>query len=240
MQYSYSKLTSFYECPYAFYRYYQLHEEGEGNLFATYGILVHSILERYAKGELQLDDLVKEFDSSFELEIDKPIYMYGKDLTPSYYAKGITFFSNFKGFWGLKPLESEYKFEVELGQNTFVGVIDLVAEDDNGDLIIIDHKSSSKFSRKDLKSKARQLYLYALAAYKKYGRFPTQLWFNHFKNDYIEKIQFNQEDYDEAIEWALHTMTLIESCFDFKPNNSDKFYCGFLCDYRNDCEHREE
>ena len=239
MQYSYSKLTSFYECPYAFYRNYQKHEAGESNMFAEYGIIVHSILERYAKGELQLENLVKEFDASFELNVNEPILMFGRDLTESYYDKGIEFFSNFKGFWGLKPLESEYSFEIELGKDTFIGIIDLIAENDNGDLIIVDHKSSSKFSKKELKEKSKQLYLYAKAIYDKYGKFPKELWFNHFKNNYLEKITFDIDYYNETIKWALDTIHKIEECLDFNPNNSDKFYCGYLCDYRNNCEYIE-
>jgi RecB family exonuclease len=239
LQYSYSKLTSFYECPYAFYRNYQKHERGESNLFASYGILVHSILERYAKGELNLEDLVDEFTSSFEMSINEPIIMFGKDLTDSYFDKGVTFFSNFNGFWGLTPLESEYKFEIELGDNTFVGIIDLVAEDDKGNIIIIDHKSSSKFSKKDLKSKSKQLYLYSKAIYDKYGKFPKELWFNHFKNDYREKIEFDKAFYEDTIQWALDTIEAIEACMDFNPNNNDKFYCGYLCDYRNSCEYKQ-
>lgn len=239
MQYSYSKLTSFYECPYAFYRNYQQHEPGESNLFASYGILVHSILERYAKGELHLEELVDEFTSSFEMSINEPIIMYGKDLTSSYFDKGVTFFTNFKGFWGLTPLESEYRFEIELGNNTFIGIIDLVVQDKDGNIIIIDHKSSSKFSKKDLKSKSKQLYLYAKAIYDKYGKYPAQLWFNHFKNDYVEKIEFDMDFYNETIAWALDTIEEIEACLEFDPNNSDKFYCSYLCDYRNSCEYKQ-
>lgn len=239
MQYSYSKLTSFYDCPYAFYRNYQLHEKGENNLFASYGILVHSILERYAKGELKLEELKDEFISSFELEISDPIIMFGKDLTESYLEKGIYFFDNFKGFWGLKPLEPEYKFEIELGNNTFVGIIDLILEDEKGNIIIVDHKSSSKFSKKDLKSKSKQLYLYAKAIYDKYGKFPIELWFNHFKNNHVEKIVFDKTFYDETVHWALETIEKIETCMEFKPNNNDKFYCNYLCDYRNNCEYNE-
>ena len=214
-------------------------KNGEDNIFASYGILVHSILERYAKGELQKKDLVDEFKNSFELEISEPIMMYGRDLTESYLEKGIIFFSNFEGFWGLNPIEAEHRFEVPLGHSTFVGVIDLIATNDTDDIIIIDHKSSSKFSKKELKEKSKQLYLYATEVYEKYGKFPKELWFNHFKNDYIEKIKFNIEDYRESVNWALDTIDKIESCLEFNPNNSDKFYCGYLCDYRNNCEHKE-
>ena len=101
-QYSFSKLTSFWECPLRFYRHYQLNEVGEENQFAEYGILVHSILEHYAKGKLQIDELVEEFKASFEMNISEPIYLYGRDLTQSYYDKGVAFFSNFKGFWRTK------------------------------------------------------------------------------------------------------------------------------------------
>ena len=216
-----------------------LKKNGEDNIFASYGILVHSILERYAKGELQKEDLVNEFKNSFELEISEPILMFGRDLTESYLEKGIAFFSNFEGFWGLKPIEAEHRFEVPLGHSTFVGVIDLIATNDTDDIIIIDHKSSSKFSKKELKEKSKQLYLYATEVYEKYGKFPKELWFNHFKNDYIEKIKFNIEDYREAVNWALDTIDKIEACLEFNPNNSDTFHCGYLCDYRNNCEYKE-
>lgn len=237
MQYSFSKLTQFYDCPYAFYRYYFKKEKGDSNVFAEYGILVHSILERYAKGELEKESLVEEFKSGFELSIQEPILMFGRDLTQTYFDKGVGFFSNFKGFWELEPLQSEFEFETSLGNDTFVGVIDLICRDSEGNIIIIDHKSSSKFTKKALKAKARQLYLYSKAIYDKYGKFPTQIWFNHFKDDYREKIFFQKDDYDEAINWALETIQKIEACIDFEPNINDKFYCGYLCDYRNNCDY---
>ena len=239
MQYSFSKLTSFYECPYAFYRNYQKKEIGIDNQFASYGILVHSILERYAKGELNLNQLVDEFNSGFEMSISEPIVMFGRDLTQSYFDKGVEFFSNFKGFWGLLPLEAEYKFETKLNDdNSLIGIIDLVARDDNDNLIIIDHKSSSKFSKKELKEKVRQLYLYSKAIKEKYGKFPAEVWFNHFKSNHVEKLKFSEDDYNEALSWALETINKIESCIDFEPNNTDKFMCDYLCDYRENCDYK--
>lgn len=239
MRYSFSKLTSFYECPYAFYRNYQKNEVGIENQFASYGILVHSILERYAKGELKLNQLLNEFSSGFELSISEPILMFGRDLTQTYFDKGVEFFSNFKGFWGLLPLEAEYKFETQLNDdNSLVGIIDLVAKDGDDNLIIIDHKSSQKFSKKELKAKARQLYLYSKAIKEKYGKFPTEVWFNHFKANYIEKIKFSQDAYEEALSWALETIDKIESCIDFEPNNTDRFMCDYLCDYRENCDYK--
>lgn len=238
MQYSFSKLTQFYDCPYAYYRYYVKNEKGIDNLFAEYGILVHSILERYAKGELKKECLVEEFKASFELRITQPILMFGRDLTQSYFDKGVAFFSNFDGFWELEPLQSEYRFETSLNEDTFVGVIDLILRDNEGNIIIVDHKSSSKFTRKELKTKARQLYLYSKAVYDKFGKFPSELWFNHFKDGHLEKIIFQKTDYDEAIQWALETIENINACMGFEPNVNDRFYCGYLCDYRENCDYK--
>lgn len=239
MRYSFSKLTSFYECPYAFYRNYTKKEVGIDNQFASYGILVHSILERYGKGELKLNQLIDEFKSGFEMSISEPIIMFGRDLTQSYFDKGVDFFTKFKGFWGLTPLELECNFETQLDENnSLIGIIDLVAKDSDENLIIIDHKSSSKFSKKELKEKARQLYLYSKAVKEKYGKFPNEVWFNHFKNNYLEKIKFSESDYDESISWALETIDKIESCIDFEPNNTDRFMCDYLCDYRENCDYK--
>lgn len=238
MRYSYTKLTSFDECRYAFYRYYQKNEQGENNVFALYGIIMHSILERYAKGELQITELAETFEEEFNLAISQ-IMMFGKDLTYSYYSKGMEFLENFNGFWGLKPLEAEYHFETPLGEDTFVGVIDLIALDENDNIIIVDHKSSSKFSKKELKDKVKQLYLYSKAIFDKYGKFPKELWFNHFKNQHQEKIPFDIDVYNETIKWALAKIQEIEACMEFNPNTSDKFHCCYLCDYRNNCEYKE-
>lgn len=118
-----------------------------------------------------------------------------------------------------------------------MGVIDLICVDNEGNIIIVDHKSHSKFSKKDLKSKLRQLYLYSKAIYERYGKFPTQLWFNHFKDNFIEIQLFHKEDFDEAIEWALSTIQKINESIEFEPNNKDSFICHCLCDYRNSCDY---
>ena len=101
-RYSFSKLNSFHTCKYGYYQRYILGLKGEGNCYSSYGTLVHSIMERYAKGELKLNELADVFDWEFDNAIPEPFptKMFGNpyDMRGNYYKDGINFLSNFKGY----------------------------------------------------------------------------------------------------------------------------------------------
>ena len=80
----------------------------------------------------------------------------------------------------------------------------------------------------------RQLYLYAHGVKQKYGELPSLLCFNCFKNQQFIEEPFNQEAYEETLDWAGKTIETIASEEDVKPN-IDYFQCRYLCGYHNDC-----
>ena len=162
------------------------HKKGIGNCFSSYGLEVHSIMERYAKGELTLWDLVGIYEWEFDAAVPEkfPSTKYCKDMRKLYYDQGLEYLKNFAGYDDRKILEVESQFDYEIDDWTFNGVIDLVFEDKDGKLIIQDYKSKSSFKNKREQAEyARQLYLYALFVKKKYGRYPD----NKEKNMYITK-----------------------------------------------------
>jgi len=59
---SFSRVNSFQKCPYCWYLEYFLSEgespPSEENAFAEIGSLIHKILEKYVKGELEMFDMV--------------------------------------------------------------------------------------------------------------------------------------------------------------------------------------
>lgn len=242
-KYSFSKLKNFESCKYGFYRRY-FEEDWDGATHGTseFGTFCHNILEKYFNGELKQDELldyyIKNYDENVTASFD--LYMsakFKKNFAEAYYKDGYEYFKNFTWDEELVPIAVEHSFNVNV-DNKFIliGKIDLICQKDDK-FIIIDHKSKSKFKNKTEKHDyARQLYIYAAGFYKKYKRFPDELRFNMFrKGDYVN-IEFNIDDYNEAIDWCRKVVEDIDSTFDFSPNG-DEFYCRNFCGFRNDCKY---
>ena len=80
----------------------------------------------------------------------------------------------------------------------------------------------------------RQAYMYSTFVYGEYGEFPKQIWWNHFKENKVAKIDFDIEEYKDAIRWFVSTIGEIYQDNDFMPNKS-YFTCNILCDFREEC-----
>ena len=65
MTYSFSRLNSFFTCPYEWHRVYIDCCDKENSAMAQYGTLMHEILEKYAKGELSVFELSTYYEDHF-------------------------------------------------------------------------------------------------------------------------------------------------------------------------------
>lgn len=241
-RYSFSKLSSFHTCPYGYKLTYIDHLRGIGNCFSSYGSFVHSIMEQYAKGELDLWDLADVFQWQFESSVPEPFpkSKFCKNMRQLYYDQGLSYLKNFSGYSGKKILEVESSFDIDIDDWIFTGIIDLVYEDSDGKLVIQDYKSKSSFkNKKEQAEYARQLYLYALYIKKKYGRYPDILRFMMFRKNITVDIQFDESMLEEAVSWAKNTVSLIRWCWDFHPD-CDDFYGEQLCNHREYCENKNK
>lgn len=250
--YSFSKVKNFFSCPYAFYcRYFSKPELKDpsvitGSGLAEFGTFCHKLLEDYEKGEIPLEDLAERYqteysdnvESSFEIVTDNGFHL---NLDKKYYESGLKYFSEFRGYDnehifknGIDILKSEYNFTIPIrGAFLFTGKIDLIAQDKDGNLIVIDHKSKAKFKTdEELEEYARQLYLYSLAIKEAFGEYPKYLMFNMFRTHKWVTMDFDQAKLDEAVDWLVKSVEIIESEMDFEPK-SGGFYCQNLCSYRN-------
>lgn len=250
---SFSKLNSYYHCGHEFYRRYIECEKPEGNFFAEYGSYVHSILEKYAKGELSLFEISQYYEENFDnnIKLNAPPNKF-VDLRESYLNKGIEYFNNINiDFDKYEVLGVEKEIHFRIAEEEFVGFIDLLLRDrETKKITTLDHKSASiKFlkdgtpSKKDIEHVLefkRQQYLYSKAIYEEYGEYPEYLAWNLFKEQLIYTIPFKQEEYDDAIKWAEDTIQMIKNECMWLPDNSNSFYCNFLCGYRNAaCDYKQ-
>lgn len=250
MTFSFSRLNTYINCPKEWYMKYIEELDEKDNVYCQFGLLCHKLFEQYEKGEIPKDKVLKEYHKRFYNVVtdteDEP-------TVARLFDSGYTYFKNYLFDLPLIPngkiLGIEQKCEFNVCEFSFVGYIDLLIEDDQKNIIIIDHKSAdSPVGKKGnvLKNKQekfielkRQLYLYSKYIYETYGKFPSHLAWNHFKSGDWNIIPFDYGEYMETLDWARQTIKdiLNDQTFQETPNY---IYCSKLCSYRNGlCRNRE-
>lgn len=159
MVWSYSRLTLFAQCKYAFYLKYLLEDNNEyiaeGNYFAEVGSFVHEILAMIFNGELSIDDAAQYFVDNFD---DHVFYSTKQKVMDKTFEACANYFCEVSFDWlkDFDVLGVEEKNNFTIGNYAFIGFIDLLLRDkESGDIILIDHKSAGyplKKSGKVLKS----------------------------------------------------------------------------------------
>lgn len=251
MKWSYSRVTCYDHCPYAFYLKYIIDDDeqylAEGNYYAEVGGYVHSILEKIFNDELCVDDASQYFVDHFDENVFYEARQSAMDKT---YEACADYFASVDFEW-LKDYEIlgvEKEINIDINEYKFIGYIDLLLRSkDTKEIYIIDHKSSAYPFKKDGKSilkkseddfakYRRQMYLYCKYVYDEYGEYPTWIVWNHFKDQKIAKIPFVKDDYDESLFWFENVIHDIEQDESFEEN-VEFFYCTQLCEFRGTCEY---
>lgn len=250
MVWSFTRLNSYYNCPYEWHLHYIECNKDLTSFFGQYGSFVHKILEKYAKGELSLFELSQYYEDHFceEITFDAPPNKF-VDIKQSYYDKGMDYLNNIDLIlddYEILGVEKKVKFKI--GTYDMIGYIDLLLRNkESGKITILDHKSASlKFNKngkickkdeKHLLEFKRQLYLYSLPVIAEYGHVDYLEW-NMFKDRAHIKIDWQKDEYEEALKWAADTIEQIRRETDWLPN-PDFYYCNYLCGQReNACEYK--
>jgi len=235
-EWSFSRINAYCTCPRMFYMSYIQCLDKTGNAFAEWGSFGHYILEKYFRKELEFFELSNIYSSEYEgnVKASFPPNPY-VNLNHRYYDVGKEYFDTFEGlFEKAEILGVEEEIHINIDKYKFVGYIDLILRDDKG-IIIVDHKSKSKFkSKKEKDEYLRQLYLYSIHIYEKYGEYPYMLVFNMFRANEIIEEKFDITAYELAKEWAVDTIEKIYKDMDFKSSQDD-FFCNWLCSCNAHC-----
>ena len=249
MTWSFSRLSTYEKCPYAFYLRYIIEELGTGNFYASNGKAMHEVLEGLAKKKIKLADAISVYLDKFDLicETVNPHTMESIcDKCVDYLCELELIDEDRYEIIGV-----EVKLRFKIGKYEFVGYADLILRDKlTGKVILIDHKSSDHFFKKDgtplanqkenFLSYRHQMYLYCIGIEVEFGFLPDLCIWNHFKDGgKLSKIEFNQDDFLETKEWAL---SLIKEIYkDKKFSASPEFFrCAKICDFREDCDYLNE
>lgn len=237
MTWSFSSVNCYAQCPKMFKMSYIDCLSKSNNAFAEWGSFGHLLLEKYYNGEMEFFELSQAYEGGYRdnVKLSFPPNAH-VNLNKSYYEAGKLYFDQFEGgFDDCEILGVEQKINIEVGKYKFVGYIDLILRDPEGNIFICDHKSKSKFkNKKEKREYLHQLYLYSIYIYEKYGVYPSKLVFNMFRVGNFEEEIFSLEELEKSKKWFIKIIETIYLDVTFK-SKPDDFFCNWLCSVKHHC-----
>lgn len=249
MTWSFSRIHLYETCPYAFYKKYIEKTVGEDNYYAENGSLMHETIMKIIKEELSLEDAPAYYIEEYENICSKTKTSTMENTFEKCLNYLCTVETLDKEKYEVIWIEEKIYFKIK--KYNFTGYPDLILRNKKtGEIILVDHKSLDHFLKKDgtvLKNQLEnfnaykhQMYLYCKWIKEKYGLFPSKIVWNHFKDDgQLTIIDFSENDYDETLEWAEKVIKRIYKDKLFKENKS-YMQDYVLCEFRNDCEYKDD
>lgn len=233
MRLSKSKVNSYLKCPLEFKFQYIDEIEVPQNKYMALGSDVHLIAEKFTE---KFGDDIVEIDTRKELLKIAHDLDIGYDLTEH--------IDNLESFFEEVFVENNYKLfsneeYLHDEKNRFSGICDIILEDENGDLVVIDYKTSksSSFSKYRL-----ELCYYKLLVENVYNKNVSSVGVFFTKNGRLRLLDIcnednkrkylNQNEIDEAITTLHKVRTNINN--EVFPARR-QFLCRY-CTYRNICD----
>lgn len=265
--YSFSKLNAFHTCPFQYYLTYVKNLNREQNCYGYYGNELHSLLEQLQQRKITNQEAIQKYNEVIEYANLMDYNFPTPNSRINYLECILHYIENFAPIKCDRYYIEEY-FEFDINGITMRGYIDLYYVIDDK-LYVIDYKSSSKFSKKDLPKKSMQLILYAMYLKEKYPdkvieyvAFDMCKYMKNGKgvliernkidkiNEYgrgIVKIKYTKELEKQLIDFVVDTVTQIkqldfndESVWCKSDDKSNQFFCKTLCShYGKGCKHKE-
>ena len=245
--FSFSTLHQYEQCPYAFYnRKIDGTELNEGNFYSDAGGYMHDIQAQIFANQLNLDDALNYYIENYDNNV---CYTAKQSTMDKKYEQGADYLAalDLSELDNYEILGVEKEVHFELQGYKFIGFIDLLLQNKiSGEIILVDHKSSDHFMKKDgkpLKNQlsnfeaySKQMYLYSYPIYQEYGKYPSRIVWNHFYEQTITNIPFVKENYDKTLNWAVDIIHKIYQDEEFAAH-LNYMMCHVLCGYRNSCEY---
>jgi len=249
IRFSYSAISTYNTCPYAYKLNYIDSMPRINNFFAEYGLLVHECFEKFFGGEMEPYELSGYYEEEFNKRVVTAPPIFLSNLDYKYRVQGKAFFDSFsfdKSAYDILILEDKIDFKVK--GIKLVAKPDLVLKEiETGKIIQYDYKTSTPFridkytgkeiaDNSKLKGYYKQMFIYAYALRHKM-KMPlekTILLFTRLKKEVELPCSIEKED--EAIAWMIEGVKKIRADEEFLFDNSSSFFCNNLCGVRESCE----
>ena len=226
-----SAINLFITCPTSFYLKYVLGlDTDETDLtYANYGTLVHNINENIANGDyFFVEDAIDEYVAGFP-STGMPM--------DNYFDEGI---EGIKKHWefcespDIDIIGAEVKFNIKPFDDIlpFLGFIDLVYINKNGDLVVRDYKTGKPYDENKIMNQI-QPYFYSEACLHLFGQLPKYFEFQFPRFDEVRTVVIDEEFMEfnrlklKGIWKQIENMTL--------KANWNPFFCEHFCSCRTSC-----
>ncbi|MBM7836481.1 RecB family exonuclease [Clostridium sardiniense] len=191
--YSFSKLSTYHHCKYAYFLQYIKHIRGKQNIYGATGESAHNAAQDLVKNKINNQQAYKRFLE----ELDETLNILGLNFPTE--KSGINY-KECVGDFILRYKPKHKKYDIERGfdvivgdsKSVMLGFIDLIYWNEDGTIDIVDYKTSSQFSKKDFEEKKLQLLAYAYALQKE-GFKINKLYFNMLKYCNLEWDEINSK-----------------------------------------------
>jgi len=256
-RFSFSQIASYEKCPLQYKFANVLKIPTFGNHYFTFGTIIHTTLQKFLEESYQVNNSIqvdlfssiKKNNKKESLPLDKLYQIYddvwfddwfqGEKQKKEYYEKGKELLKNFHSDFnhGLPDVRNlELSFKLAVGPYYFVGRIDRIDNESNGQVQIIDYKTGQAKDEKLTTDDKRQLLFYQIAAEEALKLRVEKITYYYLEEN--KKISFLgvDKDKEELKKRFISNIELIRAQ-KFEPTPSP-FVCG-SCDYRNICEHKK-
>lgn len=245
IRYSFSSVTTFETCKYAFYLTYIEIKDRSDNAYAQFGSLIHLCLQKFFEGELESFELSNFYKNNYSKYVVNSFPIFHKNAAETYYNNGLAFFDNFsfdKEKYDIKIIEDS--IESKYNEIDLIVKPDLVLFDkERKKTILTDFKTANgykngKLDMSKMKGYLKQMYLYAtfLWIQKNIIIDEIQIWF--VINNKIEAIPLDIYKAQDNLEWFINTIKEIKKEEKFEANTNNQFFCNNLCNVGSICKYR--
>ncbi|MBQ9657253.1 MAG: PD-(D/E)XK nuclease family protein [Clostridia bacterium] len=165
---SWSRINIFMTSPYEYYLKYVIKakEDRTDCCYTTLGTICHDTLDNYYENKIPYEKMIDNFEDGWltaieiaDLKFDRNDETKNSNIARKYKTDLQHFFKNHTKY--KYPLSVEKPVVINVDNNIFVGYIDAIYKDDDV-YHIIDFKTSTQYTGKNLTEHSGQLVLYAL------------------------------------------------------------------------------
>ena len=167
---SWSRVSSWHTSKYEWFLHYFQGVKGDrlDCIYGKEGNHSHDILEKFYNGSISYDEMASEFELSWNTTRDILNLKFNRNDVDKDKVTAEKYYENLKHFFSNHDvlnhdLVTEDFTTIKIGDNVLQGYIDAWYQDDDGVIHIIDWKTSSIYTGKNLEDKSGQLACYALS-----------------------------------------------------------------------------
>lgn len=166
---SWSKMNTYMTSKFEYLLKYILKakEDRCDSCYTTLGTICHDTLDKFYEGKIEYEDMIDDYNDGFttaitiaDLKFNRSDEDKNKSIGEKYNENLVHFFKNHTVY--KYKLLVEKPIIVNINGNVFVGYIDALYKDDDGNYYVLDFKSSSIYTGKTLEENSGQLTIYAI------------------------------------------------------------------------------